>query len=859
MNTIMRFGCRAFQRCFKVIIPILPYRDPEIVSSVSDVPERLTKRGIRKVLIITDAGVKGAGLLEPLESALQSAGIGYSVFDRVVANPTVKNVEAARKCCLKNGCQALIGFGGGSSIDCAKAVGARIARPRKPVRNMRGILKVLRPIPYLAAVPTTAGTGSEVTLASVITDSDTGHKFPINDFPLIPRLAVLDPENTRSLPRHMISTTGMDALTHAVEAYIGGSTTKATRADALEAVRLIFANLEKAYAEGDEDSRRSMLRAAFLAGRAFSKSYVGYIHAVAHSLGGAYNIPHGLANAVLMPIVLDYYGSAAHRKLHDLAVAAGIASAEEPDGAAARRFISEIRAMNRRMGIPETLKGIRAEDVPKLSKHATQEANPLYPVPVLMNAAEFEKIYYAVMDRGDSMDIEEILKKQRAFFASGATLSPETRIAALKRLREAVKRHEKDIAAALKEDLGKSDYEGFMCESGLALTEITWMIRHIRSLSREKTVATPLAQFASRSYVKPVPYGNVLIMSPWNYPFLLTIDPLADAIAAGNTAVLKPSAYSPATSRIVAELVSECFPPEYVTVVTGGRKENAKLLEQKFDMVFFTGSQNVGREVLRHCAERLTPAVLELGGKSPCIVDATANIKLAARRIVFGKYLNCGQTCVAPDYILCDRTVKDRLVGAIKAEIIRQYGTDPLSNPDYGRIVNRKHYDRLMGLIAPDKVVHGGQSDPDTLRIAPTVLDNVTWDDPVMGEEIFGPILPVLTFDDFADIFPLLRDRQKPLALYIFSRNRSHIRAVTSGISFGGGCVNDTVIHLATSAMPFGGVGESGMGSYHGARGYEAFSHRKSIVDKKTWIDLPMRYQPYARELYGPLLKLFLR
>ncbi len=859
MNRLIGMGCRIYQFCFKAAIPILPYRDPEIIRHVGDVPKKLLGHKVSRVLIVTDGGVKGAGLLTSLTDALSDAGIAFSIYDSTVANPTVQNVEEALALYREDGCQALIGFGGGSVIDCAKAVGARTARPRKPLGKMGGILKVLLPIPYLVAVPTTAGTGSEVTLAAVITDPATGHKFPINDFPLIPKLAVLDTENTKSLPKHMVATTGMDALTHAVEAYIGRSTTKSTRADALEAVRLIFTNLEKAYFDGDEDSRQNMLTAAFLAGRAFSKSYVGYIHAVAHSLGGAYNIPHGLANAVLMPIVLTFYGEAVHQKLHELAVAAGIATPKEPDSVAAQRFLEEIKAMNRRMGIPERLEGIRAEDVPKLSRHAAREANPLYPVPVLMDAAELEKIYYKVMEREEPMDIEGLLEKQRAFYASGATLPIKGRIAALKRLREAIRRHEGEIAEALGKDLGKSDYEGYFCETGLALTEVTWMIRHARPLSRAKTVATPLAQFASRSYVKPVPYGNVLIMSPWNYPFLLTIDPLADAIAAGNTVVLKPSAYSPATSKILAELVTECFPSEHVAVITGGRAENAKLLDQKFDMVFFTGSQAVGREVLRHCAERLTPAVLELGGKSPCIVDATANLPLAARRIVFGKYLNCGQTCVAPDYILCDSAIRDKLLDAIKTEIIRQYGEDALSNPDYGHIVNKKHYDRLFHLIDPKKVAYGGQGDPDTLQIAPTVLKDVSWDDPVMGEEIFGPILPILTFDDFDSVFSLLRDRPKPLALYLFSKEKSHIKAVTSRIPFGGGCVNDTVIHLATSAMPFGGVGESGMGAYHGIRGYEAFSHRKSIVDKKTWIDLPMRYQPYARKLYGPLLRIFLR
>lgn len=457
------------------------------------------------------------------------------------------------------------------------------------------------------------------------------------------------------------------------------------------------------------------------------------------------------------------------------------------------------------------------------------------------------------------MKIEEILEKQRAYFQSGATLDVGFRIQMLKKLRSAVETYEKDIAAALKADLGKSDFEGFMCETGMVCSELSYMIGHTRRFAGEKTVYTPLAQFASRSYQKPSPYGNVLIMSPWNYPFLLTLDPLADAIAAGNTAVVKPSAYSPATSAVIEKMIGECFPPEYVAVVTGGRKENAALLQQKFDLVFFTGSQSVGREVLRHTAEHLTPAVLELGGKSPCIVDSTAKIKLAAKRIVFGKYLNCGQTCVAPDYVLCQREVKDALVQEIRAQIKAQYGEKPLDNPDYGRIVNAKHFDRIRGLIDPERVVCGGEADPEGLRIAPTVLDNVTWEDAVMQEEIFGPVLPVLTFDRFEEVIPLLAGRQKPLALYLFSQDAAHIRAVTQGCSFGGGCINDCVIHLATSEMGFGGVGESGMGAYHGKAGFDAFSHTKSIVDKKTWMDLPMRYQPYRRGLYGKLLHLFLR
>lgn len=455
--------------------------------------------------------------------------------------------------------------------------------------------------------------------------------------------------------------------------------------------------------------------------------------------------------------------------------------------------------------------------------------------------------------------INALLKKQRAYYRSGATIPVKARIKQLKKLYETVKKYQSEINNALKCDLGKSHYEGFMCESGLVLTEISYMIKHTKRFAKRKTVATPLAQFCSHSYKQPVPYGNVLIMSPWNYPFLLTLDPLADAIAAGNTAIVKPSAYSPATGKIVEKIIKECFDPEYVAVVTGGRAENTALLCQKFDFVFFTGSQAVGKEVLRHTAEHLTPTVLELGGKSPCIVDESANIALAAKRIVFGKYLNCGQTCVAPDYILCQRSVKDKFVKAVICEIKKQYGEDPLKNENYGKIINEKHFARLCSLIDESKVVLGGNSDADTCRIAPTVMDNVTYDDAVMGEEIFGPIMPILVFDDMDTIIDDLKTKDKPLALYLFSNNKNHIKRVTCELSYGGGCINDVVIHLATSEMGFGGVGESGMGSYHGKDGFDAFSHYKSIVDKKTWLDLPMRYQPYESKFYEKLLQIFLR
>ena len=455
-------------------------------------------------------------------------------------------------------------------------------------------------------------------------------------------------------------------------------------------------------------------------------------------------------------------------------------------------------------------------------------------------------------------EINDIVVRQRNYFQTGATLPVDMRIVGLRRLYAAVSQNEKEIQDALKKDLGKSGFESYMCETGLVLEEISYMLKHIRSFSREKRRRTPLAQFHSRSYQKPSPYGVALIMSPWNYPFMLTLSPLVDALAAGNTAVVKPSAYSPHTSRVILDILSQCFDPRYVAVVTGGRAENTCLLQEHFDYIFFTGSQSVGKEVMRKAAEHLTPITLELGGKSPCIVDKTADLKLAARRIVFGKYLNCGQTCVAPDYVYCHRSIKDRLIKEVQEQIRKQYGSRPLDNPDYGKIINEKHFDRILGLIDKKKVVQGGNSDRKTLGIEPTVLDNVSFSDPVMQEEIFGPLMPVLVFDSLEEVISRVNSMPHPLALYLFTSDKAAAKEITARCGFGGGCINDTIIHLATTEMGFGGFGESGMGAYHGKTGFDTFTHYKSIVDKKTWLDLPMRYQPY-RQLHEKMVRFFLK
>lgn len=398
MNQFEKVFCRTYQTAFRAALPVLPYRRPKALKNVGELSETLRAKQIKRVLIVTDAAITKIGLYEPLCRQLKSDGIRFYVYDRTVANPTTDNVEEALQLYHVSRCEAIIGFGGGSSIDCAKAVGARVACPNKPLSKMEGLLKICRRLPLLIAVPTTAGTGSETTLAAVITDSKTRHKYPINDFSLIPSYALLDPDVTLGLPPHLTATTGLDALTHAVEAYIGRSTTAGIREDARQAVRLIFENLPAAVQNGqNREARKCMLYAAYLAGNAFTRSYVGYVHGIAHSLGGKYNIPHGYANAVLLPVVLEQYGAAAHRKLTELAVAAGLCEEGTVPSEGAAAFIEAVREMKRNFGIGDTFPELRREDIPELARCAAHECNPLYPVPVEMNAAELEHLYELVL------------------------------------------------------------------------------------------------------------------------------------------------------------------------------------------------------------------------------------------------------------------------------------------------------------------------------------------------------------------------------------------------------------------------------------------------------------------------------
>lgn len=451
------------------------------------------------------------------------------------------------------------------------------------------------------------------------------------------------------------------------------------------------------------------------------------------------------------------------------------------------------------------------------------------------------------------MNISALVQEQQTYFRSGATLPPAQRRKALQALLAELDRREPQLLQALKQDLNKAPFEGYMTELGMIKEELHFHLRHLDGWCKPRRVPTPISQFPARSIRQPEPYGVTLVMAPWNYPLQLSLVPMIGALSAGNCVILKPSAYAPACSQALAELIAACLPRELVAVVEGGRAENQALLEQPFDFIFFTGSPAVGRHVMEMAARNLTPVVLELGGKSPVIVTADADLPLAARRIAFGKLLNAGQTCVAPDYVLVDRQVKDRLCSLLQEAVIGFLGETPLDHPDYPRIINEKHFHRLEGLLSGGRILWGGQQKDG--RIAPTLMDEIAPGAAVMEEEIFGPILPILPYDTLEEAMGFVRSRPKPLALYLFTRDKQVQRQVLSTLPFGGGCVNDTIVHLTSPHLPFGGVGNSGMGSYHGRASFDTFSHYKSILIRGGHPDLPLRYHPYSEKKLGWLRK----
>ena len=455
-------------------------------------------------------------------------------------------------------------------------------------------------------------------------------------------------------------------------------------------------------------------------------------------------------------------------------------------------------------------------------------------------------------------NILDVINKQRNYFQNGNTFNVKNRIEFLDKLYNVIRNNTTLIYNALQLDLGKNEDEAYTCEIGLLLNEISYIKNNLLNWTKPKKVKTPLSSWPSKGYIQYSPYGVVLIIVPWNYPFLLSLQPLIGAIAAGNCAVVKPSELSPNCSEVISKIINEVFSEEYVSVIIGDKSVVDELLKYKFDYLFYTGNSVVASSIMQKISKYLTPVTLELGGKSPCIIDSSADLRLAARRIIFGKLLNAGQTCVAPDYIIVTKDVKQKLINYLILEINSQYGDNILFNNNFGKIINQRHFDRLLNLIDTQKVVYGGKFSAEFLKIEPTIMDNVAENDKVMQEEIFGPILPILTVENIYDAKKIIAKFPEPLALYVFSNTKDVINYFINTISFGGGCINDTIMHLASDYLPFGGVGNSGMGNYHGKHSFYTFSHEKSISKSKTFLDIPIRYQPYST-LKRWMIRLFLK
>ena len=831
--------------------PVFPSR----LDSLAALPELLRSRQIGCVLVIGDAhAVDCESLLLPV---LEDSQIMYAVHAAVSLSDskdgalTRTDVDTALQAFTDKQAQAILAVGGNDAMALGQALLARLH-----TKGYAETFEQWRAIP-LILLPAAADASAVFAETGDVFDPVCGKSRRFSLRAHTSRYVLMDDAMLALQSRESLLHAGIWTITHAICAGMSRLLPREERQKAENALRALTGQLiavsddaavpESERFSSDLASRRALYTASLDAAEAFAVSHDAVLPALLNALSTVKQLsPDETLPLLLAPMIAQSEGTR-RKALSDMAIGAGLCAADA-DGAAA--LAAWVRDLVFHAGYGLTLPTLYHRDIPAVARIAAQDT--------LLNRFALEDIFRAIMTPdAPHADIAALFAAQKACFASGITRPVPHRLDQLRRLRRAILAHKQDIEAALQSDLGKCRTEAYMCEIGMVLSELGYLLRQTRRYCRDTHVLTPLAQFPARSFIRHDPMGVVLIMSPWNYPFLLTIEPLLGALAGGNCCILKPSKDAPATSAIIRQICAECFPLEEVAVVEGGRTENQALLDQPFDKIFFTGSSHVGQEVLRRAAEHLTPATLELGGKSPVIVARDADLTLAARRIAFGKLLNAGQTCVAPDYVLVAREVEDAFVAALQKQF-DQLCPDPLHSAEYVHIVNQKHFDRLTGLMASGQIVYGGSIDPAALRIAPTILRNVSPDSPVMQEEIFGPILPILPVSSLDEAIAFAAARPHPLACYLFTKDRAVQRRVLDTLPFGGGCINDTIIHLATSRMPFGGVGHSGMGGYHGRDSFRCFTHDKSIVKKALWLDLPMRYTPYSKKK-ETLIRFFLK
>ena len=835
------------------VIHTIPLPEPEVTEGLAartQIGELCRKAGYKHVLLVTDRTLSGLGYAKAITDSLEAAQISYSVYDDIHTEPNIAIIEAGRQLAIESHAECIIALGGGSVMDSCKMIAAGVKMPHLPVKAL--LLKFL-PVPGstlpLIMVPSTAGTGAELTVGAVVTN-DQGAKSSTVLIGLNVTHVVHDSELTIHAPQSVTAACGMDALSHCIEGAI--SDTDVDEEDmqmSLEGIKLIFANLPIVLREPENnEARLAMCRAAMYGGNAINTQLAGYVHAFAHSIGAKYHMPHGQAISLMLMPVLEFQKEACQARYEQIAKYCGV-----PD------FLQAVRELMHTCSMDQIQSPVRSCDHEQLIPMIAADSIN-YSAPVTLSEKDIKAVLEGItnseLENTNSEDeIREIVAAQRRFFRTGATLPVKWRIQQLKRLKAAVIAHADEFTAALAEDLDRSEVEAYLCDVGPIIVEINEMISGLRRWSRPEWHFSGLMCFPSIvTKVYKMPYGVSLVISPFNFPILLTIGVVAAAMCGGNTVVVKSSSKSAACTAVLKRFFAEVFPPEYITLIDGGHDVADVCLAQRFDKIFYTGSPAVGKHVLTEAAKNLTPVALELGGETGnwCVVRADADLKDAARKIAFFKLTNAGQICININQIAVAEEVAEAFLEELKKAFVAQIGEHAETNPEYPKLITDAAYNKCAKLADEyrERIVFGGKGDPATRKYAPTMIYPVGIHEQIVQHELFCPLLPIVPFKDAEvdELMDVIADREHPLAMYLFTKNMRWANRVMQTQQYGGGCINEVCIHMMVKGVPFNGTGHSGMGAYHGEWGFREFTHPQTVLKGSTHFNLPLREHPYSGE-----------
>ena len=848
------------------VIHTIPLPEPEVTEGLGargQIGAICQKCGYKQVLVVTDKTLMGLGFERAVTASLEAANVGYSVFSDINSEPTIAIIEAGRKQALETKSEAIIALGGGSVMDSCKMVAAGVKMPHLPIKAL--LLKFL-PVPGntlpVIMVPSTAGTGAELTVGAVVSN-EKGTKGSTVLIGLHVTHVVHDSELTMHAPKGVTAACAIDALSHCIEGVVADvDMDEEDMKMSMEGVKLILENLPKVMKDPENnESRLAMCRAAMYGGNAINTQLAGYVHAFAHSIGAKYHLSHGQAISLMLMPVLEFQKDRCFGRYAEMARYCGLV--EKPlmvnDEQAAEIFLQAVRDLIKECGMDTIESPVRACDYEQLIPMIAADSIN-YSAPVTLSNEDIKTVLNQIKNQKSQITnneslIRDIVAAQRKFFRTGQTLPVKWRIRQLKRLKEAVIAHKQEFIDALATDLGRSELEAYLCDVGPIIVEINEMISGLRRWARPETHFSGLMCFPSLiTKVYKMPYGVSLVISPFNFPVLLTIGVVAAAMCGGNTVVIKSSSKSAACTAALKKFFAEVFPPEYITLIDGGHDVADMCLAQRFDKIFYTGSPAVGKHVLSEAAKNLTPVALELGGETGnwCVVRKDADLKDAARKIAFFKLTNAGQICININQIAVAEEVADTFIDELKKAFVKQIGEHAETNPEYPKLITDAAYDKCAKLADEyrERIVFGGTGDPQARKYAPTMIYPVDINEPIVQHELFCPLLPIVPFKDAEvdDLMDVIADREHPLAMYVFTKNMRWANRVMQTQQFGGGCINEVCVHMMVKGVPFNGTGHSGMGAYHGEWGFREFTHPQTVLKGSTFFNLSLREHPYSGE-----------